>query len=336
MTGFLHSLLETEASPFWRELIRAGGMALHAFLYCLLVLAAGLLVCQGREIVRARIEMRPRRSLLRLIRRICAMLLKRPSVPEQAQKTLFVAAPLFAFVFSLFFFFFLPVSRKYFLHPDFSLLYLLFVTSCGTYAFITGAWSSATRFSFFGTVRMIAQSLCCQSVLAVVVVTVLMTAGAADLHSVILAQRKMWFVVPHFPLFVLYLLSVAMLTGQAPFETPKSERELAGGVYAEYGGGLYLLFLIGENILLLLCAALGGVLFLGGTMPYLQSEGLPAFVCLSVKTCLLLFVFTLMKCVLPSWRTDRLMNVCFKVFLPFALVWLTATAGVLYFLQRGA
>lgn len=336
MNDFLNSLIETEIRPFLHELAPAGSMMLHAFLYCAVILAAGLLVWQGQEMLRARIEMRPGRSVIRRLRQICVMLLKQPAVPEHAQKTLFVAVPLFAFVFSLFFFFFLPVNQEYFLHPDFSLLYLLFVASCGTYAFITGGWSSATRFSFFGAVRMIAQSLCCQSILTVVVMTILMTAGAPDLYSVIRAQRKIWFVAPHFPLFVLYLLSVAMLLGQAPFEAPKSKRELAGGVCAEYSGGLYLLFLACENILLLLCAALGSVLFLGGTMPLFGPAGLPPFAWLAIKTCLLLFILTLMKYVLPSWRTDRLMNMCFKVFLPFALVWLAGTAGILYFMQKGA
>ncbi len=336
MNDFFKSLVETEIRPFLHELAPAGGMLLHAFLYCAVILAAALLVCRAQEMLRARIEMRPGRSVVGLLRRACVMLLKQPAVPEHAQKTLFVAAPLFAFVFALFFFFFLPVNQEYFLHPDFSLLYLLFAASCGTYAFITGGWSSATRFSFFGAVRMIAQSLSCQSVLAVVVMTILMTAGAPDLYSVVRAQRKIWFIVPHFPLFVLYLLSAAMMLGQAPFDAPKSKRELAGGVCAEYGGSLYLLFRVCENILLLLCAALGSVLFLGGTMPLFGGTFLPPAVWLLFKTCLLLFILTLMKYVLPGWRTDRLMNMCFKTFLPFALVWLTATAGILYFMQKGA
>ena len=335
MNDFFASLMENEITPFLHELLPAGGMMLRACLYCVVILAAAFCVFWGKEKIRAGIEMRPGKSALSLFRRICSTALKIPAVPETAQKVLFVAAPLFAFVFSLFFFFFLPVNKGYFLHPDFSLLYLLFAASCGTYAFIAGGWSSTTRFSFFAAVRMIAQSLCCQSVLAVVVMTILMTAGAPDLYSVIKAQRKIWFVVPHFPLFVLYMLSVAMLLGLAPFKGPKSERELAGGIYAEYGGSLYLLFIAGENILLLLCAALGSVLFLGGTIPLFETAVLPAFVWLLLKTGLLVFVFILMDCTLPCYRTDRLMNVCFKVFLPFALVWLAVTAGYLYLLQTG-
>ena len=182
---------------------------------------------------------------------------------------------------------------------------------------------------------MVAQSVCCQSILAVVVMTILMTAGASDLYSVIRAQRSVLFVLPHFPLFVLYLLSVAMLLGQAPFEAPKSKRELAGGINAEYGGSLYLLFWLCENILLLLFSALGSILFLGGTLPLFSADFLPPTAWLLLKTCLLIVVFTLMKYVLPDWKTDRVINMCFKVFLPLSLIWLTATAGILYVMQGG-
>ena len=173
-------------------------------------------------------------------------------------------------------------------------------------------------------------------ILAVVIITILMTAGSPDLYSVIRAQRKVWFVVPHFPLFILYILASCMLLGQAPFDAPKSKRELAGGIYAEYSGSLYVLFLASENILLLLYAALGSVLFLGGTMPLFGIKFLSPFVWLLLKTIALLFVFFLMNFVLPCCRTDRSVNRCFKVYLPFSLVWLTATAGILYLMQKGA
>lgn len=335
MKGFFETLLKTEIYPFLIELAPIGHMLLQAFLFCTGILIAGFAVFWLNEKIVAGIEMRPSKSMKRILKQMLTMFLKMPCVPDHAQKTLFVAAPLFAFVFAMFFFFFLPIDKKYFMHPDFSLLYLLFASSCCMYAVITGGWSSATRFSFFGAVRMIAQSLSCQSVLAVIVMTILMTAGASDLYSVIRAQRNIWFVLPHFPLFVLYLLSVALLLGQAPFQSAKSKRELAGGVYAEYGGGLYALFLICENILLLLFAALGSVLFFAGTMPLFGIEKIPPLAWLILKTFFLVFVLALMKYTLPSWRTDKVIVRCFKIYMPFALSWLSLTACVLYMIQWG-
>lgn len=333
MNTFIKALFQTDIKPFLHDLAPIGTMLWQAGVFCAIILLIGFAVYWGREEVQAEIEMRRPASMKRIFCRICAGLLKPPVVPRQAQKTLFAASPLFAFVISLFFFFFIPVSDKYFMHPDVSLQYFLFAASGGVYAFITGGWSSASRFSFFGAVRLIAQSLACQPVLAVVFVTILMTAGGSDLQTVMRAQQGMWFIVPHFPLFVLYVISVEMMLAQAPFGAPKSDRELSGGIYSEYSGALRVLFLIAENILMLLCATVGSILFLGGTMPVFDIGSPEAW--LMMKTFFLLFVLTLIRSTLPNWRTESVVNMSYKICLPFALVWLTLTAGVLYRLHAG-
>ena len=334
MTGFLTRLFQTDVKPFLYDLAPVGNMLLKAFLFFGFVLVLSFLADWGREILQARMEMRRPRSMKELFCRLCNLMLKIPLVPEKAHGILFVASPLFALIFVLFFAFFMPVGKINF-YQDFSLLYFLFVSSCGVYAFVAGGWSSASRFGFFGAIRLIAQSLACQPVLAVVVVTVLMTAGGSDMYSVMLAQKGMWFVVPHFPLFVLYLMCSSMILAQAPFGSPKSSRELAGGLYAEYSGALYALFLFAENTLLLLCSAVGSILFLGGTLPLFGGNLFSPVVWLALKTLFLIVILTLMRCTLPSWRTDKVMNICFKLCLPFSLMWLTITAGLLYFLQGG-
>ena len=331
MKDFLTALLSKEVFPFLRDLAPIGTMLLHGAVFCAYVLLMTFVVCWVREKLTARMEMRPSASLKRLFCKGCAGLLKSPVVPAAAQKTLFVAAPLFAFVFSGLVFFFMPVGSQHFLQIDFSMLYFLFTASSGVYAFIVGGWSGSSRFSFFGAVRLIAQSLACQPVLAVVIVTVLMTAGGSDLQTVMNAQKRLWFVVPHFPLFVLYLLSASMLLAQAPFGSPKSDRELAGGIYSEYSGALYVLFRVSENILLLLCAAVGGILFLGGTMPLFGTAVSVNW--LAVKTFFLLLLLTLIKGALPNWKTDKIVNDSFKKYLPFALSWLTLSAVVLCIAQ---
>ena len=334
MTDFLKKLLQTDIIPFLSDLAPIGSMLLSAFLFFGFVLVLAFFADWGREFLQARMEMRRPLSVKQSFCRLCGLMLKRPIVPERAQKVLFVTSPLFALIFALFFAFFMPVGKINF-YQDFSLLYFLFVSSCGVYAFIAGGWSSASRFGFFGAVRLIAQSLACQPVLAIVLVTILMTAGESDMHSVMNAQRGLWFVVPHFPLFILYLLCSLMILAQAPFGAAKSVRELSGGVYAEYSGSLYAMFLFAENALLLLCSAVGSILFLGGTLPLFGEDLLPPVVWLAMKTLFLIFILTLMRCTLPNWRTDKVMGIGFKICLPFSLIWLTLTAGVLYFVQGG-
>ena len=333
MNGFIKALFQTDIKPFLHELAPIGTMLWQAVVFCAIILLTGFVVYWGKEEVRAEMEMRRPISMKRIFCRICAGFLKVPLIPRQAQKTVFITAPLFAFVFSLFFFFFIPVSEKYFMHPDVSLLYFLFAASGGIYAFIMGGWSSSSRFGFFGAVRLIAQSLACQPVLAVVFVTILMTAGGSDLQTVMRAQKGLWFIVPHFPLFVLYVMAVDMMLAQAPFGAPKSDRELGGGIYSEYSGALHVLFLFAENILMLLCATVGSILFLGGTLPLFDAGTPEAW--LMIKTFLLLFVLTLVRGTFPSWRAENVVNMSFKVCLPFSLAWLTVTAIVLYRIHAG-
>lgn len=334
MKDFFKTLLQTDVRPFLKDLAPVGNMLLSAFLFFGFVLLLAFLAYWGREFLQARMEMRRPPSMKRLFCRLCGLMLKQPAVPERAQKLLFTASPLFALVFALFFAFFIPIGRIT-LYQDFSLLYFLFAASCGVYTFIAGGWSSASRFGFFGAIRLIAQSLACQPVLAIVLITVLMTAGGSDMYSVIYAQKRIWFVVPHFPMFVLYLLCSGMILAQAPFGSPKSVHELAGGVYAEYSGSLYALFLFAENILQMLCATVGTILFLGGTLPLFGGDMFSPVVWFAVKTLFLIFILTLMRCTLPCWRTDKVTDICFKFCLPFSLVWMTLTAGVLYFIQGG-
>lgn len=324
-----------DAELFFKEFVPLGTMMSHAFVYSLSVLLASLGAFWLEERIQAHVRMRPPRPLKQTAAQIVSLLLKRPRYPASGQKSVFILSPVLACLLGLFFFFFLPVDGFYFLRPDFSLLYLLFASSLGMYAFIMGGWSSGTRFSFFGAIRLTAQTISCQAVLAFVVMTILMTAGDSNLIAVMQAQKGLWFAVPHFPLFVLYLLCCAMILAQAPFGAPKSERELAGGIYAEYSGALYLLFLAAEKIFQLLFAAAGAVLFLGGSLSAAGITFIPPFVWLLLKTAFILFILTVLKTALPVYKTDKVMQLSFKFYLPFSLIWMIATAGVLLFIQGG-
>lgn len=324
-----------DAELFLKDFVPLGTMMSRAFIYSFSVVLVSLGAFWLEERIEAHVRMRPPRPLKQTVAQVISLLLKRPRYPASGRKGVFILSPVLACLLGLFFFFFLPVDGFYFLRPDFSLLYLLFASSLGMYAFITGGWSSGTRFSFFGAVRLTAQTISCQAVLAFVVMTILMTAGDSNLIAVMQAQKGLWFVVPHFPLFVLYLLCCAMILAQAPFGAPKSERELAGGIYAEYSGALHLLFLAAEKIFQLLFAAAGAVLFLGGSLPAGGITFIPPFLWLFLKTALILFILTVLKAALPVYKTDKVMRLSFKFYLPFSLMWMIATAGILLFVQGG-
>ncbi len=336
MNSFL-PLFPQNIEPFITGLLPMMKLCLNAFLFCLFLLVAEFFIAVLEEKILAKIEMRKDLSIKHLFCKRIVLLFKLSSCPKQGQKILFVLAPMFALIFSLFFFFFLPVGKTYLLHPEYSLLYLLFASSVGMYCFITGGWASGTRFSFFGAIRMIAQSLTCQPLFALIIIIISMSAGASDLYSVVEAQKKVWFIFPHFPLFVLYMLSCLMLLSFPPFGSPKAKRELAGGIFAEYSGALYLLFLIAQNLFLILCCALGSLLFLGAGLPFLKGIdfGLSPLVLFLFKTLFLVFLFTLVKASFPNWKIDYVINKSFQIFIPFAFLWFVATACFLFLFSGG-
>lgn len=290
-----------------------------------LVVAWCVRFCQEHLI--ARIQMRPPRGLTAFAAEPVKALFKEVWIPEKAQKTVYVLSPVFALATALFFGFLLPFCGEKDFPSPFSAVYPLLAGIFAEYAVLAGAWASGSGFAFFGAVRMTAQALPAQAVLCFAVAPVLISAGSADISEIAEAQRNLWFVVPHFPLFVLYLVCVAALVVQSPFNSPKAARGLASGVYAEYGGMGEELFKMAETVLVTVFAVFGVYLFLGGA---------DSFVSGGLKTAAVLFVLTLIQGALPDLKAGRAMRLGFTAALPFAAAWTLVTAAVVVFFGRGA
>ena len=327
-----------ELIDFMKDFIPLGQKLAEVSLFTVLTLLAVVLIpwLEGR--LAARIRMRRGKNLKQSVAEIFKYLFKESIVPERANAGLFFTAPLLAFVLCLFLFLFLPMRpERTTPRLELGLLYLLFAGSFGIYTFILGGWSSGSRFGFLGAVRAFAQTLSCQLVLTLAATVVLMSAGSANLSAIVAAQDEFWYIVPHFPVFVLFILCCSMMLAQAPFEGPKSQKELASGIYSEYSGTLYFFFLCADRILLLLAAVLGTILFLGGWQPVFAEPGrMPPFVWLAAKTVGFLFILIMVRTVLPSYRTDQLMRMSYKIFLPFAVIWVFLTAAAVLAFGGGA
>lgn len=285
--------------------------------YAALTVFSAVVLTVFEERLTARIQMRPPRKAFAFFADILKAFFKEPFVPLNAQKAAYLSAPVFALASAVFFCFFLSAGSVF--ETSFGALYLLFAAAFCVYAFVLGAWGSGSQFAFFGAVRMIAQTLPAQLILSFIVCSVLVSAGGADVSEIMRAQEKMWFIVPHLPLFLLYLPCAAAVVVQTPFNSPKAARGLASGVYAEYGGMSYWMLKTAESVLLLLLSAFGVILFLGG------AESAAAWV---LKTGAVVFVLTVMKVSLSDIKTGVLMRAGFTAVLPFAVVWLFATAAV--------
>lgn len=297
------------------------GVMLRAFGVSALIVAGAVLLLCFEEVLCARIQMRPRRGFSAFFVDPVKLFLKNTVVPDGAKKKVFIAAPVFAVSVALFYFFLLPFDPQMALQPESGMLYLTTLSTIGVYAFVVGAWSGGSRFTFFGAMRMLAQILSCQLVLAFTVACLLMTANGG--------KSGMWYVFPHFPLFVLFLLCAAMITAQSPFRSPKAMRGLSSGLYAEYGGWLFWLSETGETLNRLLLSVMAVYLFFDGTAAPFGITALPPFAWLTVKTAAVVFFMTLLRLGLSDCRTDSLTSFSYRVLLPFAAGWTMLTAGVL-------
>lgn len=306
---------------FKNDFLPVADVLSHAVLISVAIVAGSIVFLWFEEALCARIQMRPSRGFLPFFVDPIKLFLKKACIPEGAKKRVFVAAPVFAVSVALFYFFLLPFDPQMALQPESGMLYLTTLSTIGVYAFIVGAWSGGSRFTFFGAMRMLAQILSCQLVLAFTVVCLLMTAAGG--------KSGVWYVFPHFPLFVLFLLCAAMVTAQSPFRSPKAMRGLSSGLYAEYGGWLFWLTETAETLNRVLLSVMAVYLFFDGTAAPFGLTVLPPFVWLTVKTAAVVFLMTLMRTGFSDCRTDVLMSFSYRVLLPFVAGWTMLTAAVL-------
>ena len=216
------------------------------------------------------------------------------------------------------------------------ILYLFAVSSLGVYGIIMAGWASNSKYPFLGALRSAAQMVSYEVSIGFVIVTVLLCVGSLNLVDIVIAQKKIWFAIPLFPMFVIFFISALAETNRPPFDLPEAEAELVAGYQTEYSGMMYALFWLGEYANILLMCAMGSVLFLGGWLPPIDVYPLnivPAPIWLVVKILLLFIVIALIKAIVPRYRYDQLMRLGWKVFLPISLVWVIIVSGFLVYFK---
>ena len=257
-------------------------------------------------------------------------------IPASSNKVIFVIAPIITMTLALVSWAVIPFSENLVLADiNVGILYLFAVSSLGVYGIIMGGWASNSKYPFLGAIRSAAQMVSYEVSIGVIIINVLLCVGSLNLSDIVLAQQNMWFVVPLFPMFVIFFISALAETNRPPFDLPEAEAELVAGYQTEYSGMMYAMFWLGEYANILLMCAMGSILFLGGWLPPVDTE-LFAFVptpfWLIFKILFLFVLFALIKAIVPRYRYDQLMKLGWKIFLPFSLTWVILTAGyLLYF-----
>ena len=257
-------------------------------------------------------------------------------IPSSSNKVIFILAPIVTMTLALIAWAVIPFSATQVLSDiNVGILYLFAVSSLGVYGIIMGGWASNSKYPFLGAIRSAAQMVSYEVSIGVIIINVLLCVGSLNLTDIVLAQEKIWFVIPLFPMFVIFFISALAETNRPPFDLPEAEAELVSGYQTEYSGMMYAMFWLGEYANILLMCALGSILFLGGWLSPLNMypfDIIPSPLWLILKILLLFILFALVKAIVPRYRYDQLMKLGWKIFLPFSLVWVVLTAGyLLYF-----
>lgn len=264
------------------------------------------------------------------------LLTKEAIIPDGANKMLFILAPRLTFVFALISWAVIPFSDGWVIaNINVGILYIFAVSSLGVYGIIIAGWASNSKYAFLGALRSAAQMISYEVSMGFVLVTVLLCVGSLNLSKVVLAQEKIWFFIPLFPMFVVFFISALAETNRVPFDLPEAEAELVSGYNVEYSGMAFGLFFLGEYANMILMSAMTSILFFGGWLPpfhYAIFTCIPGVVWFFLKTLFFMFCFLWVRATLPRYRYDQLMRLGWKVFLPLSLIWLCVTAGTLYFM----
>ena len=258
-------------------------------------------------------------------------------IPASANKVVFILAPIVTMTLALSAWAVIPLSEKIVISDiNVGILYIFAISSLGVYGIIMGGWSSNSKYPFLGSIRSAAQMVSYEVSIGIIIINVLLCTGSLNLKDIVLAQENLWFVVPLFPMFVIFFISALAETNRPPFDLPEAEAELVAGYQTEYSGMMYAMFWLGEYANILLLCALGSILFLGGWLSPLDIYPfnlIPGAFWMIFKIVGLFILFSLVKAIVPRYRFDQLMRLGWKIFLPISLVWVVLTASFLFFLD---
>ena len=256
-------------------------------------------------------------------------------IPSSSNKVIFILAPIVTMTLALIAWAVIPFSATQVLADiNVGILYLFAVSSLGVYGIIMGGWASNSKYPFLGAIRSAAQMVSYEVSIGVIIINVLLCVGSLNLNDIVLAQKNLWFIIPLFPMFVIFFISALAETNRPPFDLPEAEAELVAGYQTEYSGMMYAMFWLGEYANILLMCAMGAILFLGGWMSPIDIYPftlVPGAIWLILKILFLFILFALVKAIVPRYRYDQLMRLGWKVFLPLSLTWVVLTASYLFY-----
>jgi NADH-quinone oxidoreductase subunit H len=302
-------------------------------LLIVLTIAAGLIYVERRLLALFQDRYGPNRvgpyGLLQVIADMIKIFFKEDWIPPFADKAVFVIAPGILVATILLTFAVIPFTGNFLvLDSNIGLLFFLGNSSLGVYSIVLGGWASNNKYSLLGSIRASAQMLTYEVFMGLSLVGVVMMADSFSLREIVEAQRGGWFVIPQFVGFIIFFIAGIAETHRTPFDIPEADGELVAGYHSEYSGMKFGMFFVGEYMGVTLISALISTLFFGG---WLGPSFLPPAFWFFFKTAFFICMFILIRASLPRPRYDQLMELGWKVLLPFVLLNILITGAVLIF-----
>jgi NADH-quinone oxidoreductase subunit H len=261
------------------------------------------------------------------------LFVKETILPSNANTILFIAAPILTFLLSLLGWAVIPFGNGIVLSDiNLGVLYLFAISSLAVYGIIISGWASNSKYAFLGALRSAAQMVSYEVSIGLILLSVVLCAGSLNLTEIVNAQESIWYIVPLFPMGVMFFISALAETNRHPFDLPEAEAELVSGYNVEYSAFGFALFFLGEYANMLLMSSLTTILFLGGWLPPFDWEILqiiPGPIWFSLKVSFFVILFIWVRAAFPRYRYDQLMHLGWKIFLPLSIGWLVLTAGIL-------
>jgi NADH-quinone oxidoreductase subunit H len=259
------------------------------------------------------------------------LLVKETVLPSNSNKFIFVLSPIITFVISLMGWAIIPYDKYSMLSEvNIGVLYLFAVSSLGVYGIIMSGWSSNSKYAFLGALRSAAQMVSYEVSIGFIIVTIVICCGSFNLQTIVESQKNVWFIIPFFPLFLMFFVSALAETNRHPFDLPEAEAELVSGYNVEYSAMGFALFSLGEYANMLLMSSLNVILFFGGWLsPFGILNFIPGSLWFGIKICFFVILFIWIRAALPRYRYDQLMGLGWKVFLPVSLSYLMLTFCIL-------
>ena len=322
------------------------GFKIAAILFPLLGMVAYYTFAERKVIGYIQLRVGPNRvgprGWLQPIADAVKLMFKEIIIPTNAERQLFLIAPVLALAPAVAAWAVVPFTDTLVLADiDASLLFVLALTSLGVYGVIIAGWASNSKYAFLGAMRSAAQIVAYEIAMGFALVGVLMAAGSLNLREIVLAQAGgffQWYLIPLFPLFVVYLVSGVAETNRAPFDVAEGESEIVAGFHVEYSGMAFSVFFLAEYANMILISALTVIMFLGGWQPPLDIAPftwVPGIAWFFGKLALVAFVFLWFRATFPRYRYDQIMRLGWKVFIPVTLVWIGVIGVAKFFTPFG-